>query len=157
MDDVDNEWFITGVQLEIGQNETEFEHEPFERTLAKCQRYFHTVSAAGHPFPVDSAYSRYITHAQTGNAQVWFHEYPVEMRATPSLTLDNITTSTVQFFNYNTQTNISGNLTGSSLSESGTRHGHIVFSFSSGSSNADQVSWRWNNNPDASFEFSAEL
>ena len=33
-------WFITGVQLEVGQNPTEFEHEPFDRTLAKCQRYF---------------------------------------------------------------------------------------------------------------------
>jgi len=35
-------WFITGVQLEVGQNPTEFEHEPFERTLAKCQRYLQT-------------------------------------------------------------------------------------------------------------------
>jgi len=33
-------FFITGVQLEVGQNPTEFEHEPFERTLSKCQRYF---------------------------------------------------------------------------------------------------------------------
>ena len=35
-------WLITGVQLEVGQNPTEFEHEPFERTLEKCQRYFET-------------------------------------------------------------------------------------------------------------------
>ena len=33
-------WFITGVQLEVGQNATEFEHEPFETTLRKCQRYY---------------------------------------------------------------------------------------------------------------------
>ena len=33
-------FFITGVQLEVGQNPTEFEHEPVERTLLKCQRYF---------------------------------------------------------------------------------------------------------------------
>jgi len=31
---------ITGVQLEVGQNPTEFEHEPIEKTIAKCQRYF---------------------------------------------------------------------------------------------------------------------
>jgi len=156
-DSTDRTFFITGLQLEVGQNPTSFEHQKFSQTLQQCQRYFHTVSGAGHPFPVDSVYSRYITHAQTGNYQVWFHEYPVEMRATPTLTSDNITTSTVQFFNYNTQTNISNNLTGTSLSNSGKRHGHIVFSFSSGSSHADQVSWRWNNNPDASFEFNAEL
>lgn len=35
-----NDFYLTGVQLEIGQNATEFEHEPFETTLAKCQRYF---------------------------------------------------------------------------------------------------------------------
>ena len=39
LDDTANEWFITGVQLEVGQNATEFEHEPFERTLLKCYRY----------------------------------------------------------------------------------------------------------------------
>ena len=39
-DSTDRTFFITGVQLEVGQNPTEFEHEPVERTLLKCQRYF---------------------------------------------------------------------------------------------------------------------
>ena len=39
-DSTDRTFFITGVQLEVGQNPTEFEHEPFERTLEKCQRYY---------------------------------------------------------------------------------------------------------------------
>ena len=39
-DSTDRTFFITGVQLEVGQNPTSFEHEPFERTLAKCQRYY---------------------------------------------------------------------------------------------------------------------
>ncbi len=33
-------WYITGVQLEVGQNPTSFEHEPFSQTLHKCERYF---------------------------------------------------------------------------------------------------------------------
>jgi len=45
LDDTANEWFITGVQLEVGQNETSFEHESFERTLSKCQRYFQSWGA----------------------------------------------------------------------------------------------------------------
>ena len=36
----DNTFFITGVQLEVGQNPTEFEHEPFATTIHKCQRYY---------------------------------------------------------------------------------------------------------------------
>ena len=42
-DSTDRTFFITGVQLEVGENATEFEHEPFERTLAKCQRYFQLI------------------------------------------------------------------------------------------------------------------
>ena len=33
-------FFITGVQLEVGQNPTEFEHEPIDKTLQKCDRYY---------------------------------------------------------------------------------------------------------------------
>ena len=33
-------WLMTQCQLEIGQNETEFEHEPFSKTLEKCKRYY---------------------------------------------------------------------------------------------------------------------
>ena len=40
MSSTDNEWFLTGCQLEVGQNATSFEHEPFERTFLKCSRYF---------------------------------------------------------------------------------------------------------------------
>ena len=39
-DSTDRELFLTGLQLEVGQNPTTFEHEPFERTLEKCQRYY---------------------------------------------------------------------------------------------------------------------
>ena len=42
-DSTSRTFFITGVQLEVGQNPTEFEHEPFDRTLAKCQRYYQDV------------------------------------------------------------------------------------------------------------------
>jgi len=36
----DNDWAITGVQLEIGDVATAFEHEDIGTTLAKCQRYY---------------------------------------------------------------------------------------------------------------------
>ena len=35
-----NTFFLTGMQVEVGQNATEFEHEPIERSLARCDRYF---------------------------------------------------------------------------------------------------------------------
>ena len=33
-------YYITGVQLEVGQKATSFEHEDFSTTLRKCQRYY---------------------------------------------------------------------------------------------------------------------
>ena len=40
----DNDWAMAGVQLEVGQNPTEFEHEPFEKSLNKCKRYYQKLS-----------------------------------------------------------------------------------------------------------------
>ena len=42
-------WFITGVQLEVGQNPTSFEHiNNFGEELARCQRYFQKTNAQFH-------------------------------------------------------------------------------------------------------------
>jgi len=40
----DDEFYITGVQFEIGEVATAFEHEDFGTTLAKCQRYYYKIS-----------------------------------------------------------------------------------------------------------------
>ena len=48
-DSTSNNWYLTGVQLEVGQNATTFEREPFATTFQKCQRYYLLNEAkAGH-------------------------------------------------------------------------------------------------------------
>ena len=70
----DNNFYLTGVSLEIGQNPTSFEHEPFERTLAKCQRYFQNVENGN------------LRGARnTGNRLRISAPFPVTMRATPTI------------------------------------------------------------------------
>jgi hypothetical protein len=77
LDSTSRTFFITGVQLEVGQNPTEFEHEPFERTLNKCYRYFLSV-ARGRGSARGSA---------TGGQQLAYsHALPVQMRASPTIT-----------------------------------------------------------------------
>ena len=44
-DSTSNEWFITGVQLEVGRNATEFEHRPYGEELKLCERYFEYSTA----------------------------------------------------------------------------------------------------------------
>ena len=75
----DNNFYLTGVQLEIGQNPTEFEHEPFERTLLKCQRYyFKFLEGNNKEIGVGWYYSS--SHVS------FMFRYPTTMRATPTAT-----------------------------------------------------------------------
>ena len=39
-DSTDNDFYLTGVQMEVGSKATPFEHESYGQTLLKCQRYF---------------------------------------------------------------------------------------------------------------------
>jgi len=77
-------FFITGVQLEVGQNPTEFEHEPIERTLEKCHRYFYHLQ--------ESVFS-YVTMGMSRTNYMclgFMIDFPAKMRAKPSLTAYNI-------------------------------------------------------------------
>jgi len=80
MDSTSNTFYITGVQLEIGEKATEFEHEPYEATLAKCQRYcFVTPTGVAYSWAALSGYCNTTSNALT------FYQYPVQMRAAPTL------------------------------------------------------------------------
>jgi hypothetical protein len=82
-------WYLTGVQLEIGQNSTAFEHEPFDVTLRKCQRFYaHTYGYGNAIASFNQSYNGMIYLIGTGNhgcSVEW--KFPVEMRATPTVDL----------------------------------------------------------------------
>ena len=78
-DSTDRTFFITGVQVEVGQNPTEFEHEPFDRTLTKCHRYYYKTSSVTH-FNVGRLDSG------SGVGYSW-RAHPVTMRAVPTMSI----------------------------------------------------------------------
>ena len=45
LDSTSNNFYLTGVQLELGSNATPFEHRSYGDELAKCQRYYHKQGA----------------------------------------------------------------------------------------------------------------
>ena len=49
-DSTSNEWFITGVQLEVGTKATPFEHRSYGDELLRCQRYFQKLDIAGNSY-----------------------------------------------------------------------------------------------------------
>ncbi len=83
-DSTSNNWYLTGVQLEVGQNATTFEREPFERTLAKCERYFQK-----------GAFARRWTSNGSNEYNFFTHYYVTQMRATPTKTFSGGTFSNV--------------------------------------------------------------
>jgi hypothetical protein len=75
-----NYWAITGVQLEIGDTSTPFEHIPYSDQLARCQRYYNQVGGA-YGFLMGG----YVSGAND-DYNVPF-SFPVTMRAAPSTTV----------------------------------------------------------------------
>jgi len=73
---INSTWEITGVQLEIGDVATPFEHEDIGTTLAKCQRYYYQL--------VQGSYMIVGMNDTTSNCETTFG-LPVEMRADPAL------------------------------------------------------------------------
>jgi len=76
-----NDFYITGVQLEVGEQATPFEHRSFGEELNRCLRYFNRAHSSGA-----TAYSWAFPIA--GASQVFRrlnYIFPVPMRTNPSL------------------------------------------------------------------------
>ena len=79
MSSTDNEWFLTGCQLEVGDSASDFEHRFFAEDLRLCKRYY------------ESKYYRSGTYAEVGFAfssdsgRITV-DWEVEKRANPTVT-----------------------------------------------------------------------
>ena len=78
MDNTSNEFFLTGVQLEIGSTATDFEHRSFGQELLLCQRYY---AVAGVITATDN------DHRRHNNVSL-----PVDMRTSPTRSVGAIET-----------------------------------------------------------------
>ena len=79
-DSTSNEWYLTGVQLEVGEKATPFEYRSYGDELAKCQRYFYKIGGD----TVDTALGIGAVYSST---QINVHlDLPCAMRTKPSAT-----------------------------------------------------------------------
>jgi len=87
-DSTSNDFFITGIQLEVGSVATDFEHRSFQVEKRLCMRYFQRyVNLAAHGYVPDNG-SRSYSHGFV---------FPVAMRTTPSTTLTNTGSTAGQY------------------------------------------------------------
>ena len=82
-DSTSNDWYITGIQLEVGDNATPFEHLSYGEELALCQRYYCVVAKMTttdyNQLPIMNC-SYYLSSQIFGVIHL-----PCQLRAAPSL------------------------------------------------------------------------
>lgn len=83
-DSTDNNFEITGIQMEIGEQATPFEHRSFGEELALCERYFKRIEVGSSIRISTSAYADTTTRARF----VIYHN--PEMRSTPTTAEVNV-------------------------------------------------------------------
>jgi hypothetical protein len=77
-DSTDNNWYLTGVQLEVGTQATPFEHRPIGEETTLCQRYYFrfTASTSGTHIAMG--------HQMTSSAAKIILPFPTSMRTRPT-------------------------------------------------------------------------
>ena len=85
MSTVGNEFFLTGVQLEVGSTATPFEHRSFGEELQLCQRYYYERCGSGTALGVDPYHWVMNGIAYNTTLGIGGLAFPVNMRATPTL------------------------------------------------------------------------
>ena len=89
LDNASNNFYLTGVQLEVGTVATEFEHRSFGEELALCQRYYFAIETTASSQPL-APYG-----AGVSSTRVDFNYWlPVSMRAAPTVTVARLGLST---------------------------------------------------------------
>ena len=78
-DSTDRTFFLTGLQMEVGEQATPFEHRSFGEELNLCRRYYYQPDLAG-----DRMISMVL---RPDNKRQFQHFFPVQMRADPTSTV----------------------------------------------------------------------
>jgi len=158
-DSTSNEWYITGVQLEVGSTATDFEHRSFGEELLLCQRYYYNHADGGTNYAMggNSGETTISENATMYQAQNMFCsiKFPTQMRAKP--TLDIVTGSNyyISFSNGASKGNFTGSNT--SLNSATSTNLAAINNSDTGSSTGGHTAiWR-TSNAAARLAFTAEL
>jgi hypothetical protein len=143
-DNVANNFFITGIQMEVGSQATPFEHRSFGEELALCQRYFYRIDVGSGSLVVGNGFQ------MAALTTTMITVYPkVVMRAAPTLAFLNLIVG--DFTSYTSAvTSVTSNLATPHVVQ--TRPAHA-----SGGASFRPAALQGNGNASAYFDLIAEL
>ena len=98
-----DEYYLTGVQLELGDSATAFEHRSYGDELRRCQRYYNHMPLVMY----DTIGSNYNTLSTKSYSYHIHHEFPTTMRASPTCTFD-VKSSYSPYTSYASNMNVFG-------------------------------------------------
>jgi len=138
-------FYITQVQLEVGDTATPFEHRPYDMELARCQRYYYKrVSGTLAHFGTGEYYSSSLVRCHI--------DLPITMRATP--TLDHVSGTNYYRISRN---GTSDYVDSFSMSNEATNNLAVIQNSSQASGTGGQAGLFLTNNANSFIGFSAEL
>ena len=89
-DSTSNNWYLTGVQLEVGDTATTFEHRSFGEELRRCERYFQCLKGPSLVDTGDNEALYGIAFAYTTSRTLWSFIFKTEMRDHPTIAMNTI-------------------------------------------------------------------
>jgi len=93
LDSTSNEFYLTGVQFEVGDTVTSFEHRSYAEQLLRCKRYYQrsTDSSRGTDYSLSTGTWHSADGAQSFSKHNtyydWKQNFEIEMRVAPTLTI----------------------------------------------------------------------
>ena len=87
LDSTSNNFYLTGVQLEVGDQATDFEHLPFDVQFQRCQRYLQCITHNATTSGNVTGDNKYVmdVHFYNNTACYGSYMFPVQMRGTPTV------------------------------------------------------------------------
>ena len=110
-DSTSNEWYITGVQLEVGSAASDFEFLPVDVNEKRCNRYYYTTAdwQGGYYLGATTDPTQQgalcVTNLKTDDINGHGVRFPVRMRAAPTITFYPRASNTSGSVHYNGGTN----------------------------------------------------
>jgi len=143
LDSTSNYINITGVQLEVGDTATPFEHRPYDMELARCQRYYSELKAS-------NAYAGFGAGVCRSSTEVsYMVDYPKTMRTAPTIAISGTIVMVAGSAN--------GNISAIGATYPGLNSALLQSTGLSGSADGRGLCVHAQNDTSAKFTFSAEL